>query len=68
MRTYPYQLPSDKALDQSSESYATDKWSRAHEKKRLRAYLKGDIKFAHGRRPSFPSGFTPIMWPVIETK
>lgn len=64
-RSYPGTLPSDKALDPNSESYGPDKWARAHEKRRLRAYLKGHQYFAHGRVPALPFGFRPKIWAVI---
>jgi hypothetical protein len=58
-RSYPGTLPSDTYTNDPAE-----KWARGHEKRRLRAYLKGNMYFAHGRVPAMPFGFRPKMWPV----
>lgn len=42
-RSYQGKLPSDKYTDEPSERY-----DRAHEKRRLKAYLKGKEYFIHG--------------------
>jgi len=63
-RLYPGTLPSHKALDPGSETYQKDRWERGHEQRRLKAYLKGNTYFTHGRRPAYPTGYEPIMWPV----
>jgi hypothetical protein len=69
MRQFTGIIPDHKALNPESETYATDKWNRGHEQRRLRAYLKGGEQFAHGREPAFPVGFRPIMWNVaVEQK
>lgn len=63
-RKYLGEIPSDKALDPSSETYEADKWARAHEKKRLAGYLMGKTYFSHGRVPAYPVGYRPRLWPV----
>lgn len=63
-RAYPGVIPSHKALDPTSESYDKDRWERGHEQRRLKAHLRGNTHFAHGRRAVAPIGFQPIMWPV----
>ena len=63
-RAFTGEIPDHKALDPKSDTYAQDKWQRAHEKRRLRAYLRGHSLFAHGRVPALPIGYQPQMWPV----
>lgn len=62
-RHFPGVLPEHKALDPKSETYAHEKWQRAHEKKRLAAYLKGRDLFSHGRTMTV-TGWAPVRWYV----
>lgn len=72
----------DKAMEQVSEKrrmfpgilmvphdYTDDpaeRYRRAHEKRRLKAYLKGHQRFQHGWQPAFPFGRRPVMFPIYE--
>ena len=46
---------------------ASVKWQRGHEKRELKAYLKGHTHFAHGRRMTV-NGFVPVMYKVREVR
>jgi hypothetical protein len=63
-RSFPGVLDTGISPDRSSDNYESQKWFRAHEKRRLKAYLNGHPYFAHGRVSAFPAGFRSVMWPV----
>ena len=65
MRTFPKELPSHKAIPHDADSAKALRWERDHEKRRLKAYLRGDTRFAHGSVVT-PLGRRPIMFDVVE--
>ena len=44
------------------------KWDRSHEKRELKAYLRGNPLFTHGREPAMPTGFRPVQFRVRELR
>lgn len=61
MRIFPFDLPSDEAIKDDDPHYHRRKWERAHEKKRLAAYLKGKRVFAHGRDQHGENIYFPVF-------
>lgn len=59
-------LDDHKRIPDDAENREALKWERAHQKKELKAYLKGSTRFQHGRVPAMPLGFSPKMYPVRE--
>lgn len=57
-RQFPFELPAHTFTEDPAE-----KWRRQHEQRRLKAYLQGKERFAHGREMSL-NGFVPVMYYV----
>lgn len=60
-------IPADICIDPSDPKYMALKWERAHEKKRLAAYLKGKKYFSHGRHVVF-NGYAPNLYAVHQER
>lgn len=63
-RYFPGVLVGHTALNPEDPNTESMKWFRSHEKRRLKAYLKGNQYFAHGRVAAYPIGYRNVMWPV----
>lgn len=67
VRRFDGLIPDHKAIPLDHPKVAALKWARQHEKKRLRAYLKGHTHFGHGRDLTI-NGWEPRMYPVTQSK
>lgn len=62
----PRSFPGILMVDHKFTDDPAVKYERAHEKRRLKAYLKGHQRFQHGWQPAYPIGRRPIMFPMYE--
>mgnify|MGYP003477792181 FL=1 len=58
-RQFPGEIPPHTFTEDPAEKYKRD-----HEKRRLKAYLKGKEYFTHGRKRTI-FGYQPLVWSVV---
>ncbi len=61
-------IPDHARIPDDAENREQLLWERGHQQRELKAYLKGNALFSHGRVPAFPVGFRPVQYRVRELR